>query len=64
MKLVTFPTPRGDEHIGALLEDAVMLADITTFDPAPAFRDMLALIDGGNAALARARAIAAAPRAS
>lgn len=64
MKLVTFATPRGEEHIGALLEDAVTVADFTASDPAPAFRDMLALIDGGEAALAHARAIAAAPKAS
>lgn len=62
MKLVTFVTSRGDEHIGALLEDAITVADFTASDAAPAFRDMLALIDGGEAALAHARAVAAAPR--
>ena len=62
MKLVTFATPSGDEHIGALLADGVTIADFTASDPAPYFRDMLALIDGGPPALARARTIAAEPR--
>lgn len=64
MKLVTFVISGGQEHIGALLEDGVTVADFTASDPAPAFCDMLALIDAGEAALAQARAIAAAPKAS
>lgn len=64
MKLVTFVTSRKEEHVGALLEDGVTVADLTASDPAPSFRDMLALIDGGDAALAYVRSVAAAPRAT
>ena len=64
MKLVTFQTPGGAEHIGALLEDARTIADFTASDSAPWFRDMLALIDGGEPALAAARALAAKPKAT
>lgn len=64
MKLVTFVTSRGEEHIGALLEDAVTVADFTASDPARAFRDMHTLIDGGETALAHARALAATPKAT
>ena len=55
MKLITFELPDGARHIGALLPGETRLVDFTASDPAPAMRDMLALIDGGDAALAQAR---------
>jgi 2-keto-4-pentenoate hydratase/2-oxohepta-3-ene-1,7-dioic acid hydratase in catechol pathway len=57
MKLVTFVAPGGAEHIGAVGADGARIADFTASDAAPAFRDMLALIDAGQDALARARAL-------
>jgi len=63
MKLVTFETG-GGVHIGAVINDG-HIVDFTASAPAqPAFRDMLALIDGGEAALQEARAIAQSPRAT
>jgi 2-keto-4-pentenoate hydratase/2-oxohepta-3-ene-1,7-dioic acid hydratase in catechol pathway len=62
MKLATFTTPDGATHIGALLAGSQRLADLTASAPDPAFADMLALIDGGPAALDRARAVAAQPK--
>ena len=53
MKLVTFEAKNGERHIGAVAGDAIV--DFTASDPSPHFRDMLALIDGGEAALDRAR---------
>lgn len=61
MKLITFRAADGREHIGAVLPDGKRAADFTASDASPAFADMLALIDGGPAALERARAIVAAP---
>ena len=61
MKLATFIAPGGGRHIGALLPGEAALADFTASDPAPRFRDMLALIDGGAAALDAARALLARP---
>lgn len=55
MKLVTFQREDGAEHIGALLPGETRLVDLTAEDPAPWFADMLALIDGGAAALEQAR---------
>lgn len=54
MKLVTFET-KGARHIGALLPGERDAVDFTASDAAPDFRDMLALIDGGAAALEAAR---------
>ncbi|MFT3817157.1 MAG: fumarylacetoacetate hydrolase family protein [Rubrivivax sp.] len=59
MKLITFDLPDGARHIGALLPGERRLADFTAASGAPAFRDMLALIDGGPAALEQARALLA-----
>ena len=53
MKLVTFET-NGAQHIGAVLADGKTVADFTASSSAPHFRDMLALIDGGDAALQEA----------
>jgi 2-keto-4-pentenoate hydratase/2-oxohepta-3-ene-1,7-dioic acid hydratase in catechol pathway len=64
MKLVTFETGQNQRHIGALLAGEREIADFTASDKAPHFRDMLALIDGGEAALQQARALAAAPKAT
>jgi 2-keto-4-pentenoate hydratase/2-oxohepta-3-ene-1,7-dioic acid hydratase in catechol pathway len=55
MKLVTFDTIEGQRHIGAIGDAGVI--DFTASDPAPYFRDMLALIDGGEAALEHARGL-------
>ena len=55
MKLATFER-NGERHIGALQPDGITLCDFTASRPAaPHFRDMLALIDGGPAALDQAR---------
>lgn len=62
MKLVTFETHDGARHIGAILAGGQTLVDFTASDRAPHLRDMLALIDGGEAALAHARELAAKPR--
>jgi 2-keto-4-pentenoate hydratase/2-oxohepta-3-ene-1,7-dioic acid hydratase in catechol pathway len=58
MKLVTFETESGVRHIGAMSARGDSIVDFTASDRAPAFRDMLALIDGGEAALDRARKLA------
>ena len=63
MKLTTFET-NGARHIGAMLGDGKTIADFTAASTAPHFRDMLALIDGGAAALDEARALTAAAKAS
>jgi 2-keto-4-pentenoate hydratase/2-oxohepta-3-ene-1,7-dioic acid hydratase in catechol pathway len=61
MKLITFETKMGERRVGALLPGEREFVDLTAADPA--FRDMLALIDGGPPALERARTILAAARA-
>lgn len=60
MKLVTFETA-GSRHIGAVLDDGKTLSDFTAADGAPYLRDMLALIDTGEAALAHARRLVEKP---
>lgn len=62
MKLVTFIAPDGARHIGALLAGESRIADFTASDADPALRDMLALIDGGDAALQHARSLLVQPR--
>ncbi len=54
MKLVTFDLPDGARHIGAMLDDQ-RLVDFTASSKSPALQNMLALIDGGEAALEEAR---------
>lgn len=61
MKLVTFIAPGGAQHIGALLPGDTTLVDFTASDTGAHFRDMLALTDGGDAALDAARALLAKP---
>jgi 2-keto-4-pentenoate hydratase/2-oxohepta-3-ene-1,7-dioic acid hydratase in catechol pathway len=62
MKLATFERA-GQRHIGALLADEATLSDFTASEPAaPHFRDMLALIDGGEAALEAARELVRKPK--
>lgn len=61
MKLVTFITSQGQEHIGALLDDLKTVVDFTAQDTSTAFSGMLQLIDAGPAALERARQMVAAP---
>lgn len=55
MKLVTFDLPGGPRHIGALLDGEQQLVDLTASSGEPVFANMLALIDGGPAALDQAR---------
>ena len=62
MKLATFETHDGAQHIGAILAGEQTLVDFTASDRAPHLHDMLALIDGGEAALVHARELAAKPR--
>ena len=62
MKLMTFEMHDGARHIGALLPGEQTLVDFTASERAPHFSAMLALIDGGDAALAQARELAARPR--
>ena len=62
MKLVTFELPSGERRIGAMLPGETRVADFTVGTGAPWARDMLALIDAGEAALAEARTCLAAPR--
>ena len=57
MKLVTFLTPSNEQHIGALGNDQTFIVDLSSTDPAPHFRDMLSLIDGGPKALDQARTL-------
>lgn len=54
MKLTTFQLPDGPIHVGAIVDDATVV-DLTASSPAPALSSMLALIDGGEAALDDAR---------
>lgn len=63
MKLATFLAPGGAQHVGALAADGRM-ADLTASSAAPAFRDMLALIEGGPAALEGARELSRRPQVS
>ena len=58
MKLVTFETQSGETHIGAMTADLAGIVDFTASDAAPTFRDMLALIDGGEPGMDRARKLA------
>jgi 2-keto-4-pentenoate hydratase/2-oxohepta-3-ene-1,7-dioic acid hydratase in catechol pathway len=62
VKLVTFET-NGARHIGAMVNDARTISDFTAAAPsARHFSDMLALIDGGAAALDEARSLTARPQ--
>jgi 2-keto-4-pentenoate hydratase/2-oxohepta-3-ene-1,7-dioic acid hydratase in catechol pathway len=63
MRLVSFEIDSGSRQIGALLDDGRTIANLTIMG-APHFRDMLALIDGGEAALEEARAVTRAPKAT
>lgn len=64
MKLTTFRIHDGAEHIGAVTPDGARVVDFTASDSAPAFRDMLALIDAGAEGLSRARSLLADARVS
>lgn len=55
MKLATFDLPDGSRHIGAVLDGGQQLVDFSASSKAPAMQTMLALIDGGAAALDEAR---------
>ena len=58
MKLVTFLTPQGAEHVGCMGANLASVIDLTAADPAGVCRDMLSLIDAGPAGLDAARALA------
>lgn len=58
MKLVTFRTPQGAEHVGCMGADLDSVIDLTAGDATGACRDMLALIDAGPAGLNAARTAA------
>ena len=45
---MTFLTSANEQHIGAIGNDETLIVDFTKTDPAPHFRDMLSLIDGGS----------------
>lgn len=60
MKLVTYQR-RGAAHIGAIIGDGITISDFTATGH-PQFRDMLALIDGGDASLEEARFLAERPK--
>jgi len=62
MKLVTFETG-GERHIGAVLPGEATISDFTAASGAVHFREMLALIDGGDRALDEARVLTEAPKA-
>ncbi len=51
MKLTTFRTSEGHDHIGAALPGGAELIDFTQASDKPYFASMLALIDGGEPAL-------------
>jgi hypothetical protein len=55
MKLVTSDLPDARRHIGAMCAGEQQLVDFSATSTAPAMRDMLGLIDGGDAALQEAR---------
>ena len=55
MKLVSFFTQDGAEHIGSVDDDGGSVVDFTAADASPVFRSMLDLIDAGPAGLERAR---------
>jgi 2-keto-4-pentenoate hydratase/2-oxohepta-3-ene-1,7-dioic acid hydratase in catechol pathway len=57
MRLITFDAGGGLRHVGIALPDEDAIVDLTASDGAPYFGDMLALIDGGDAALDHARTL-------
>ena len=57
MKLITFDTIAGEQHLGALLPGANKAVDFTAATRAPWARSILALIDGGQPALLEAQAL-------
>jgi 2-keto-4-pentenoate hydratase/2-oxohepta-3-ene-1,7-dioic acid hydratase in catechol pathway len=63
MKLVTFEMSDGGQHIGAITSDEATISDFTATGN-PRFHDMLALMDGGDAALEEARYLTETPRAT
>ncbi|MBS28747.1 MAG: isomerase [Alphaproteobacteria bacterium] len=60
MKLVTFTASGGEERVGALTDDDTRVVDLAAADDQPYFATMLALIETGDPAVARAKEIAAA----
>ena len=57
MKLVSFYTADGAEHIGSVIDEGRAIVDFTAIDSSRAFQSMLDLIDAGPAALDHARNI-------
>jgi 2-keto-4-pentenoate hydratase/2-oxohepta-3-ene-1,7-dioic acid hydratase in catechol pathway len=62
MKLITFEFVDGRRHLGAILTDGLRLVDFTASSPAPWFRDMLGLIDGGEDAMEAAKELVEKPK--
>lgn len=62
MKLVTFDLADQSRHIGAMLDGENSIVDFTATSKSPSMQNMLALIDGGGAALDEARSMLATPR--
>lgn len=61
MRLITFDAG-GKQHLGAWIEGDTRIVDLARADSGePAFASMQALIEGGDGALARARALVADP---
>jgi len=54
MKLVSFITQGGAEHIGSVIDEGRTVIDFTASDASPVFRSMLDLIDAGPEGLERA----------
>lgn len=54
MKLVSFITQGGAEHIGSVIDEGRTVIDFTASDASPVFRSMLDLIDAGTEGLERA----------
>lgn len=57
MKLVSFFTADGAEHIGSVIDEGRTIVDFTATDSSRAFQSILDLIDAGPAALDHARNI-------
>lgn len=55
MKLISFFTQDGAEHIGSVVDEGRSVIDFTAADTSAVFRSMLDLIDAGPAGLERAR---------
>jgi 2-keto-4-pentenoate hydratase/2-oxohepta-3-ene-1,7-dioic acid hydratase in catechol pathway len=55
MRLVTFTSPNGEQHVGAMTADNLHVVDFSAGSGDPHLRSMLDLIEGGEPALEAAR---------